>query len=197
MFVHFSTDYVFDGRTRSPYREDDATAPLGVYGRTKLAGEEAVRAAGGRHLILRTSWVFAARGRNFLQTMLRLAEAGGPLRVVDDQVGSPTLADDLADATAAILARHRGSRFADLPAGVYHASGAGETTWCRFARRIVAAAGYRDVEVQAITSAEFPTPAPRPRYSVLCNERLWLTFGIRLPSWEDAVDRCLQSIGQR
>jgi dTDP-4-dehydrorhamnose reductase len=189
LFVHYSTDYVFDGTGRRPYREDDPTRPLGVYGRTKLAGEQAVRAAGGPHLVFRTAWVYSLHGRNFLNTMLRLGAERSELRVVDDQVGSPTFAGAIADATVSVLARV--PQLAAAPSGLYHMTCGGETSWCGFARRIFEEAGAAKVRVDAITTADYPTPAARPAYSVLNNEKLESVFGVSLPSWDDALRTCL------
>jgi len=189
LFVHYSTDYVFDGTGRHPYREDDPTRPLGVYGRTKLAGEQAVCAAGGPHLVFRTAWVYSLHGRNFLNTMLRLGAERSELRVVDDQVGSPTFAGAIADATASVLARI--GQLAAAPSGVYHMTCGGETSWCGFARRIFEETGAANVRVDAITTADYPTPAARPAYSVLSNEKLDSVFGVRLPSWDKALSTCL------
>jgi len=189
LFVHYSTDYVFDGSGRRPYREDDPTRPLGVYGRTKLAGEQAVRAAGGRHVVFRTAWVYSLHGQNFLKTMLRLGAERSELRVVDDQVGSPTFAGAIAEATASVLARM--PQFEATSSGVYHMSCGGETSWCGFARRIFEETGATHVRVDAIATADYPTPAARPAYSVLSNDKLESVFGVRLPSWGDALRACL------
>lgn len=185
--VHYSTDYVFDGSAHTPYPEDAPAAPLGVYGRSKLAGERAVRAASDRYLILRTSWVYSLQGHNFLNTVRRLAAERAELRIVDDQWGSPTYAGDIARATAQLL---RGALRAPEHSGTYHLSAAGATTWCRFAAKIVATAGL-DVRIVPITTAEYPTAAVRPRYSVLDNAKLARTFGVRLPHWEEGLARCL------
>lgn len=193
--IHYSTDYVFDGRGTRPWREDDATAPLGVYGASKLAGEQALLASGAPHLILRTAWVYAARGRNFLRTMLRLAAERDVLRVVDDQIGTPTPARLIANATAAIVARlaPRGAFSSDAPWGPYHLTAGGSASWCGFASAILPAARRagliaRVPEVQAIASADYPTRAQRPAWSVLDCARVQDTFALRLPSWETALD---------
>lgn len=186
LLVHYSTDYVFDGRSARPYREDDATAPLGVYGVSKRAGEEAIRASGARHMILRTAWVYAAQGRNFLRTMLRLAAEREELRVVADQVGAPTPAAWIADATGQLLRQ-------EVPAsGTWHLTAAGETSWHGFAQAIMdeaQAAGLlaRRPRVLPITSAEYPTPARRPAYSVLDTAKLQRDFGIAPPAWRDGL----------
>jgi len=192
-FVHFSTDYVFDGDKGEPYAEDDPTCPLGVYGRTKLEGEHAVIAANPRHLILRTAWVCSPSGSNFVKTMLRLAGERDELGVVDDQRGRPTFARDLADAVARMLPI--------APTidgwGVFHAASQGETTWCGFARAIMEGSAARNgpaCEIRAITTADFPTPARRPPDSRLSSERLAAVYGIRLPHWNAALETCLDEI---
>ena len=184
--VHYSTDYVFDGQGSSPYREDDATAPLGAYGESKLAGEDAVRAAGGRHLIFRTAWVYASHSANFLRTMLRIGAERDVLRVVADQVGTPTPASLIADVTAQVL------QHPDALSGTWHLTANGETSWHGFAEAIFAeavAAGRlaRAPKVEAITTAEYPTPAKRPAYSHLDVTKLQSDFGIVLPSWQEGL----------
>lgn len=188
--VHYSTDYVFDGQGSRPYREDDATAPLGVYGESKLAGEDAVRAAGGRHMIFRTAWVYASHSANFLRTMLRVGAERDVLRVVADQVGTPTPAALIADVTAQAL-QHPGAL-----SGTWHLTAAGETSWHGFAEAIFAeavAAGKlaRAPTVEAITTAEYPTPAKRPAYSHLDVARIQSDFGVVLPSWQDGLKRVI------
>jgi dTDP-4-dehydrorhamnose reductase len=189
--VHYSTDYVFDGRATRPYRENDPTAPLGNYGRTKLAGENAIRASGARHLIFRTAWVYAARGQNFLRTMLRLAQEREQLRVVADQIGAPTPARWIAAATALALVR-KPQGHTDPRLGTMHLSAAGETHWCEFARAIFADAVdagllERAPRVEPITTADYPTRATRPAYSRLDNRRLYDALGLRLPDWRRGV----------
>jgi dTDP-4-dehydrorhamnose reductase len=164
--VHVSTDYVFDGEGRSPFQPDHPTAPLGVYGHSKLAGERAVQAAGGRYAILRTSWVVSAHGHNFVKTMLRLGKEHDSLRIVADQVGGPTPATALADACFAAAA---GLLRGDAPSGVYHVSGAPDVNWADFAREIFAQAGI-SCEVEDIPSSAYPTPAKRPKNSRLDND---------------------------
>ena len=193
VFVHYSTDYVFDGRGRQPYVEDSPTGPTGVYARSKLAGELAVMAAGGQAIILRTGWVYSHDGRNFLHTMLRLAESGEPLSVVGDQVGSPTYAPDLATATWEIIDRFQALSSSCNPR-IFHATNHGTVSWHGFASALFERLGRDDVVVEAITTAMYPTAAPRPAYSVLSNERLDREFGVRLPSWEDAMVRCLDRL---
>ena len=195
LLVHYSTDYVFDGRATMPYREDDPTGPLSVYGRTKLQGEEAIRRSGCRHLILRTGWVYSDRGRNFVLTLLRLARSRPDLQVVADQRGTPTLARSLAEATVRIVAG-----LADRPVqGLYHVTGSGEATWHAFACSIVeqgAALGLcPKVPVAPIPAAAWPAAAARPAYSVLSNARVHADFGVRLPDWESDLGKCLQGLG--
>jgi dTDP-4-dehydrorhamnose reductase len=184
LLVHYSTDYVFDGTKPSPYVESDATNPVSVYGKSKLAGERAIQAVGSPHLILRTSWVYAARGRNFLLTMLKLGREKPMLRVVDDQRGAPTWAHDIAATTVALLQAR------DSESGVYHLTAGGTTTWCGFAREIFRIAGIA-TPVEPITTAEYPTPAKRPANSVLSNEKMKNTFKVSLPSWGESLERCL------
>lgn len=184
--IHVSTDYVFDGTKPSPYAEDDRTAPLGVYGASKLAGEDAVRTGNPHHVIVRTAWVYGGPGKNFLSTMLRLAGERDTLKVVDDQRGTPTAARDLAGALAAIALRD------DLRErrGIYHFANRGETTWCGFAQAIFAlsaARGGPSPTVLPITTSEFPTPARRPANSRLDTSRIERDFGIVPRQWEDAL----------
>ena len=182
-FVHISTDYVFDGTGDAPWRPESPTAPLGAYGRTKLAGEHLVAASGASHAILRTSWVFDAEGRNFLTTMLRLSETRDHLRVVADQVGGPTPAAAIAEACLTIakaLAAGQGA------SGTYHFAGTPDVSWADFARAIFAAAG-RDVTVEDIPASEYPTPSARPANSRLDCTSLMETFGIARPDWRQAV----------
>ena len=191
--VHISTDYVFDGRGTTPYGETDPVAPLGVYGTTKAAGEAAIRAACPHHLIVRTSWLYDGEGRNFLTTMLRLGSEREALSVVDDQRGAPTWTEDLAAAIAAMLQRVLTGGVRDAW-GTYHATNSGETTWHGFAAeifRIAATCGHPAPKLAAITTAEYPTPAARPAYSVLDNTRLAQAFGIRMPDWQDSLARCM------
>jgi len=182
LLVHYSTDYVFDGEKRSPYTEDDAPHPLNAYGRTKLAGEEAVRASGCRYLLLRASWVYAERGRNFLLAIARKARAGEPLRVVDDQTGVPTSAAFLAETTVRILGR------AEHPEGLYHLAPTGSTTWCGFARAIVERLGV-NATVTPIRTADYPTPARRPAYSVLDSSRARAAFGLPAADWREVFEQ--------
>jgi dTDP-4-dehydrorhamnose reductase len=191
--VHFSTDYVLDGRGTRPYREDDATSPLGVYGASKLAGEDAIRASGADHAILRTAWVYAPRGRNFLLTMLRLGAERGHLRVVADQVGTPTSAALIADATARVVAHP--ARLS----GTWHVTAAGQASWHGFAEAIFAGAVERGLlarapVVEAIATADYPTPAARPAWSVLDTSRLQREFGIVPADWREGLARTLDML---
>ncbi len=184
--IHLSTDYVFDGSKPSPYVESDATGPLGVYGRTKLAGETAVAAATPNHVILRTAWVYSPYGQNFLKTMLRLAADRPELRVVDDQRGNPTSALDIADAVL-VIARNLLDRPADAALrGVFHLAGTGEASWADFATEIFAASaalGGPSAGVSRITTADYPTPARRPANSRLSTARLQQVHGVTMPHW--------------
>lgn len=189
-FVHYSTDYVFDGQGAQPYREDDPTAPLGVYGASKLAGEDAIRAAGGRHLILRTAWVYGLHGHNFLKTMLRLGADRDELRVVADQVGTPTPAALIADVTAALL------RMQDDPSGTFHLTPRGETSWHGFAEAIFEAAVERGLIAKAprvlpIGTADYPTRARRPGYSRLDVGKVERVLGHPLPEWRTGLQQVL------
>ncbi len=203
LLVHYSTDYVFDGSGSAPWKEDDATAPLSVYGRSKLEGEQAIAAAGGRHLIFRTSWVYGARGGNFAKTMLRLAREREQLNVIEDQIGAPTGADLLADVTAHAI-RHLlpPMRHNDLtPSGLYHLAAAGETSWHGYARFVLDHAQRAGQalkagpgQVQPIPTSAYPTPAQRPHNSRLDTTRLQNTFGLHLPHWQAGVQRLLDEI---
>ena len=193
--VHYSTDYVFDGSGERPWVEDDAPAPLSVYGATKLEGEQLIRQAGCQHLILRTSWVYAARGGNFAKTMLRLAQERERLTVIDDQWGAPTSAELLADVTAHAL-RQLLKRPED--GGLYHCVAAGETTWHSYAKYVLeharqaqAAIKIKATEVAPVPTSAFPTPARRPHNSRLNTTRLQTTFGLTLPHWQQGVARML------
>lgn len=190
--VHYSTDYVFDGSKVGAYVETDATGPLNVYGKSKLAGEQAIAAAGIPHLILRTSWVYGMRGSNFLLTMLRLAKERDALNVVSDQIGAPTWCRTLADSTALTLAQARGAGQAwwERNSGVYHLSSQGQTSWYGFTEAIVAAAGL-ECTLTPISSDEWPTPAPRPRNSLLDTGKLRARF-CTIPQWQDALRLCLE-----
>ncbi|TXH90315.1 MAG: dTDP-4-dehydrorhamnose reductase [Rhodoferax sp.] len=198
--VHYSTDYVFDGSGNRPWAETDATAPLSVYGQTKLEGEQAV-ATTAKHLILRTSWVYAARGGNFAKTMLRLAGERETLTVIDDQFGAPTSAELLADVTA-----HALRALVQKPelAGLYHCAAAGETNWHGYARYVLTQAQALGQplkvgpdQVKPISTRDYPTPAQRPLNSRLDTRKLQRAFGLRLPHWQEGVGRMLTEIAQK
>lgn len=195
LLVHYSTDYVFDGAKAEPYLETDASNPLGAYGRTKLAGDEAVRAIGGAHLILRLCWVYGARGQNFMLTMMRLARERETLRVVGDQVGCPTWSRMIAETTALALKQAVGAGNWDSFTGTYHLASSGVTSWHSFTKAIIAlmpVEGKKCSMVEAITTAEYPTPTKRPAYSVLNCDKLQRTFGLRLPHWEESLKQVLE-----
>lgn len=190
LFVHYSTDYVFDGQGTRPYREDDPTAPLGAYGASKLAGEDAIRSAGGRHLILRTAWVYGRHGNNFMKTMLRLGADRDELRIVADQVGTPTPAALIADVTAELL------RLQDAPSGTFHLTPRGETSWHGFAEAIFEEATARGLIARApkvlpIATSDYPTRARRPGYSRLDIRKLEQALGHPLPEWRAGLQQVL------
>ncbi len=198
LLVHYSTDYVYDGSGQRPWREDDATAPLSVYGQTKLEAEQAILASGCAHLILRTSWVYAARGGNFAKTMLRLAQERERLTVIDDQWGAPTGAELIADVSAHAIAQ---TRQQPGKAGIYHLAPAGETTWFQYAQHVIAQAQQaqaaikiKATEILPIPTSAYPTPARRPHNSRLDTRKLQAAFGLSLPPWQRGVDRMLVEI---
>jgi len=199
LFITYSTDYVFDGKSAAPYKETDSPAPLNVYGVSKLSGERAVEDVGGNYLIFRTSWVYGARGKNFLKTILKLATERPELRIVDDQVGAPTWSRDLADATRNIMEQFAMKSAAEkVPigealgdrGGIYHMTAAGSVSWCGFGAAILEEMEKRGlskrslVKIVPIPSSDYPTPAARPHNSRLCNDKLKNTFGVTLPSWQ-------------
>jgi dTDP-4-dehydrorhamnose reductase len=189
LLIHYSTDYVFDGEKSAPYLESDPINPVNVYGASKAAGEAAIAEVAGQYLVLRTSWVYAAQGKNFLRTMLRLGAERSELRVVDDQFGAPTSAAAIATATARLAEQYAGVPEA---AGIYHMTAAGSTSWCGFARAIFAAGVLRtQPRVEPISSTDYPTPAKRPANSVLANDKFAHAFGFRLPSWQQQLDQVL------
>lgn len=201
LLLHYSTDYIFDGAKAVPYVEGDPTGPLSIYGRTKLEGEAAIQAAGGKSVIFRTSWVFGARGNNFVKTILRLAREKETLSVVDDQIGSPTPAAMLATVTGVGLAMLRhGAALEEGESRLYHLAAARPVSWCEFARTIVALAGQApgfDLRlmpeaINAIASADYPTPARRPMNSRLDCRRLEKDFGLQMPDWQPYLERMLQ-----
>lgn len=193
LLVHYSTDYVFDGQHTVPYVEHDTVNPLSVYGSSKLAGEEAIQAVGGHYLILRTAWIYGLRGKNFLLTIQRLAHERPQLKIVNDQIGAPTWSRLVAEITAQIIAQIYSCLMAcemDGISGIYHLTCAGQTTWYEFAQAIVAQMEQQP-QVLPITTAEYPTPAKRPAYSVLDNDKLVRTFGLMMPPWDVALELCL------
>jgi dTDP-4-dehydrorhamnose reductase len=204
LLVHYSTDYVFDGSGQRPYREDDRTGPLGAYGRSKLAGEEALAKSGCDYVLFRSAWVYAARGQNFLRTMLRLGREREQLRIVSDQQGAPTPARLIADATALALARMYARRAADRDKflGTFHLCAGGACNWFEFASAIFArahAAGLieRVPELVPIATAEYPTKARRPSYSVLDNTKFQATFGLHLPTWQQGLDAVIGELAEQ
>ena len=184
LLIHYSTDYVFNGEKTEPYLETDTPDPLSVYGSSKAAGEAAIARTASRYLLLRTTWVYGAHGKNFLRTMLRLAQDRPELRVVDDQIGAPTSAPAIAAATASLIGWYSEIP-ADFACGVYHMTAGGSTSWCGFARAILSTgAGGAKPRVLPISAADYPTPAKRPKNSVLSNDKFERTFGFRLAPWE-------------
>lgn len=197
--IHISTDYVFDGAKRAPYVETDSVNPAGIYGRSKLEGEIAVRAANPRHVILRTAWLYAPYGQNFLRTMVRLARERPLLRVVGDQRGNPTYVPHLAEAILAVAAQLGAGGHAADAWGIYHAAADGEASWAGFAAEIIRAGaqyGVPAVPVLPIATAEYPTPAARPANSRLDCGKLRQTFGVRLPLWQQGVRECVAHLAQ-
>lgn len=192
--IHYSTDYVFDGSKQDAWFEEDAPAPLSVYGRSKLAGEQAVAAAGVPHLILRTSWVYGLHGKNFLLTMLRLAQSRDALSIVSDQIGAPTWSHTIAEATANIIRQCAGVEQITRRTGIYHLCATGHTSWYGFAQAIFShPAVQKRPMLRPIGTAEYPTPARRPVNSVMSTEKFRHAFG-DLPAWDGALDRCLAEL---
>jgi dTDP-4-dehydrorhamnose reductase len=199
VMIHFSTDYVFDGAKPAPYVESDAANPLSVYGASKLAGEQAVAASGAAHLILRTSWVYGATGKNFLLTILRLARERDDLKIVADQRGAPTWACDLAALTASLISQENALENAAAHSGVYHACSSGETTWFGFAEEIVRRARAQHPQQKfarllPIPTAEYPTPAQRPQNSRMDCTKLAQQLGVKLPPWEKSLGRVMEKL---
>ncbi len=191
--IHFSTDYVFDGEANSPYTETDLPSPTGVYGASKLAGERAIQQTDAAALILRTSWVYSNHGKNFYKTMLSLAATRDELSVVADQMGSPTFAGSIASVGVQLADQIlQAPELAREHQGLYHFSCGGETSWHGFAAALFAANGVDHLSLNEIGTAEYPTPAKRPAYSVLNNSKLHDVFGLSLPSWQDALESCVQ-----
>lgn len=198
LLIHYSTDYVFDGTKTAPYVETDVANPLSLYGRSKYAGEEAVRASGARHLIFRTSWVYAPRGHNFPRTMLKFARTRDELRVVDDQIGAPTSAELIADVTAQAL-----HRLSDDKLGTYHVTATGATSWHAYAQRLLQLAVARGYvlkstpdRVKAIPTVDYPTPAKRIANSRLATDKVRAAFDLALPRWDAGLDRFLDELPQ-
>lgn len=190
--IHYSTDFVFDGTAQCPYKETDVPNPVNVYGETKLGGEQALFDSGAPALVFRTSWVYGARGANFLLTMLRLFKEKDELRIVDDQIGSPTWSRMLAEMTALVLYRVlRGDRDLKEVGGLYHLTGSGQVSWFGLAGAILAHSGL-DCRLIPIPSADYPAPAKRPAYSVLDNTKFQQTFGLAMPDWRESLEQCLE-----
>ncbi len=196
LLIHYSTDYVFDGTKDAPYVEEDRPNPLNAYGRSKLAGERAIHDIGGAHLILRTSWVYSAHGENFFLTIRRLLQEKKELRVISDQIGAPTSALGLAEATAELLRRHGAATLGDAR-GTYHATTSGSTSWHGFAREIARLERPDSpVRIVPIASSEYPALARRPRNSCLSNEKLHRRFGVALPPWEASLEACHETLAK-
>ena len=201
--IHFSTDYVYDGKKNTAYVETDTTKPMGVYAKSKLAGENSIRAVGLPHLILRTSWVYGAYGKNFLKTILHLAAERDSVRIVADQIGAPTSSEHIADAVVELLEKWQPQQ--RNQSGIYHVTNAGSTSWHGFACEIIneykqlgitPALKINVENIAAITTEEYPTPAARPENSCLDNTKLKQTFGIELPAWQQALHDVMQSLKQ-
>lgn len=201
VLVHYSTDYVFDGNNPAPYTENDIPNPQSVYGRTKLAGEQAVHASGCKHLVLRSSWVYGVHGANFVKTVLRLAKERNELRIVADQFGAPTWARDLAQATASSLSSWQQRNWDSDLCGLYHLTDAGRTNWYQYTQEIVrlarkydAALSAKPLDIRGIATHEYPLPAKRPANSVLANDKIRAAFGIELPAWQDSLAECVREL---
>ncbi|MCG7899171.1 MAG: dTDP-4-dehydrorhamnose reductase [Candidatus Thiodiazotropha weberae] len=192
VFIHYSTDFVFDGESERPYREEDPTAPLGVYGATKLEGELRVLETEAAAMVFRTSWVYGNHGHNFMKTMLRLFRERDELKVVDDQIGAPTWSRMIAEATAQVIGQlQSGAKHAEELKGVYHLTNSGETSWYGFAREILELSG-ESCSLLPIATHEYPTPARRPAYSVLDNSKLNQVFSLTMPDWSSTLKRCME-----
>jgi len=201
LLVHYSTDYVFDGSQTAPYTEDDPPNPQSVYGQSKLAGENAIRAVDGKHLILRTSWVYGVHGGNFVKTVLRLAGERDELRIVADQFGAPTWARLLANSTARIVEGWQNNEFGEAQSGLYHLTAGGRTSWHHYAEEIVRLAKQHDpalrnkpLTIHGIATHEYPVAAKRPANSMLATDKILSTFGLDLPLWQDDLAECMQEI---
>ncbi len=189
LLIHISTDYVFSGESNKPYTEAETTAPASVYGSTKLAGVEAIIATDCRYIIIRTAWLYSEYGKNFCKTMINLTSTKPQIKVVDDQIGTPTYALDLAKAIEAVIAKYDGSQ-----CGIYHYSNEGICSWYEFAKAIAELYGTTECDIQPCTSAEFQSSVKRPAYSVLDKGKIKATFGVDVPFWRDSLVRCIQNI---
>ena len=190
--IHISTDYIFSGEAQRPYAEDAEPAPLGVYGRTKFAGERAIAESGCKHLILRTAWLYSEFGRNFVKTMRNLTATRNEIKVVADQVGTPTYAGDLAEAIVAIIESGKSDR-----CGTYHYTNLGECSWYDFAVEIARLSGNNECHIEPCTTADYPTKAKRPQYSVLDKSLFIATFGTTIPEWRDSLAKCIEQLDNR
>lgn len=193
LLIHYSTDYVYSGNSTTPVKEDETPQPLSVYGKTKLAGDQAIQQIHDRHFIFRTSWVYGVRGKNFLLTMLKLAKEKEELKIVHDQIGAPTWSRLIAEATAQVIA-HNSDAY-----GLYHLTSQGKTNWCDFAKTIFALSqkqGHKTPKVLGIPTTEYPLPAKRPFNSLLCNNKIKKELNIALPSWDHALELCLSDLQQ-
>ena len=192
--IHYSTDYVFDGRSDTPYREEDITCPLSIYGKSKLAGEKNIAEAGIPYLILRTSWVYSLQGKSFLRTIKKLAEEKDTLRIVDDQIGAPTWARSIALATRKILKQYLRDGSDPSLSGIFHLTCQGKSSWYDFAKEILnISSTSQNTQLLPIPTSEYPTPATRPLYSLLSNDKLEKVFGFKMPHWNDALKDCMHS----
>ena len=192
--IHYSTDYVFDGRSDTPYLEEDVTCPLSIYGKSKLAGEKSIAEAGIPYMILRTSWVYSLQGKSFLRTIEKLAEEKDTLRIVDDQIGAPTWARSIALATRKILKQYLRDESEPSLSGIFHLTCQGKSSWYDFAKEILnISSTSKNTQLLPIPTSEYPTPATRPLYSLLSNDKLEKVFGFKMPHWNDALKDCMHS----
>lgn len=199
ILIHYSTDYVFDGQSKTPYCENDTPKPLNIYGKTKLLGEQAIQASGCKHIILRTSWVYGTRGRNFLLTMLRLAKERSELKIVNDQFGAPTWSRNIAQKTAEIIMHILKDSSEEVKWGIYNLTASGQTSWHGFAKSIFEYYQFKNPSFQSpklveISSKEYPLPAQRPMYSLLSHQKLLHTFSLNMLDWELALKLCIKEI---
>jgi dTDP-4-dehydrorhamnose reductase len=192
--IHYSTDYVFDGHSDIPYREEDITSPLSIYGKSKLAGEKSIAEAGIPYLILRTSWVYSLQGKSFLRKIKKMAEDKDTLRIVDDQIGAPTWAHSIALATCKILKQYLRDWSDPTPSGIFHLTCQGKSSWYDFAKEILnISSASQNTQLLPIPTSEYPTPATRPLYSLLSNDKLEKVFGFKMPHWHDSLKDCINS----